>query len=78
MECTPTPPTITLDEPLTGAWQALVAEAGRTGVEFVEHPLHGLVDGDFRIEDGLPFFRLPPGTPPLTLEDVMRLINGET
>jgi hypothetical protein len=73
----PTPRTITLDESLAARLEALAAEAGQSVEEFVERLLRGLVDGDVHIEDGLPVLRMPPGTPPLTVEEVDRLLHGD-
>jgi Ribbon-helix-helix protein, copG family len=69
--------TITLDETLAARVATLASEAGQTVEEFVEQLLRGLVDGDVHIEDGLPVFRMPPGTPPLTVEEVDRLLHGD-
>jgi hypothetical protein len=73
----PTPTTITLDEALGARVAVLAAEAGQSVEEFVERLLRGLVDGDVHIEDGLPVFRMPPGAPPLTVEEVDRLLHGD-
>lgn len=73
----PTPTTITLDETLAARVATLAAEAGQTVEEFVEQLLRGLVDGDVHIEDGLPIFRMPPDAPPLTVEEVDRLLHGD-
>jgi hypothetical protein len=72
-----TPITITLDEALAAGVTALAAEAGQTVQEFVDRLLRGLVDGEVHIDDGLPVFHLPPGVPPLTVDDVNRLMHGE-
>jgi hypothetical protein len=73
----PTPTTITLDETLAARVATLAAEAGQTVDEFVERLLRGLVDSDVHIEDGLPIFRMPAGAPPLTVEEVDRLLHGD-
>jgi hypothetical protein len=72
-----TPITVTLDEALAAGVAVLAAEAGQTLQEFVDRLLRGLVDGEVHIDDGLPVFRMPPGAPPLTVEDVNRLMHGE-
>jgi hypothetical protein len=69
--------TITLDETLAVRVAALAGEAGQSVDEFVERLLRGLVDGDVHIEDGLPVLRMPAGAPPLTVEDVDRLLHGD-
>jgi len=54
---------------------ALAAEAGQPIDTFIERVLQEVVDADIDLRDGIPVFRMPPGTPVLTSSDVDRLLH---
>lgn len=68
--------TITLDASLKARLADLASQAGQHVDEFVEALLRRVADADVRFERGVPVFRLRPGAPILTVEDVDRLADG--
>jgi hypothetical protein len=71
------PTSIKLDDRLAARVAALAMEAGLPIDTFVERVLQGLVDADIELRDGIPAFRMPPGAPVLTTDDVDRLLHDD-
>jgi hypothetical protein len=69
--------TITVDAALKERLSDLASQTGQRVDEFVAALLHRIADADVRFERGVPVFPRRPGAPPLTVEDVNRLADGQ-
>lgn len=67
--------TITLSDDLMARLKSLADDAGEPVEAVVESLLEDLV-AHVGFERKLPVLRVPPGTPPLTVEEVNRVLNG--
>jgi hypothetical protein len=72
------PTHITLSDPLAERLAVLAAEDGQPVDVFVQRLLQGLADADIDLRDGVPVFRMPPGSPVIRREDVEGLLHGDT
>jgi hypothetical protein len=69
--------TIALDAALVDRLSVLAGRSGLRVEEFVDALLRRVADTDVRFERGVPILPPRPGAPPLTIEDVDRLAEGQ-
>ena len=69
------PMTITVNDELAARLEEMAAESGRPISEVVEILLAEVME-DVDFDGRIPVVRLPPGTPPLTDEQINRLRDG--
>jgi hypothetical protein len=69
--------TIVLDATLKDRLEDLANQTGQKVDDFVEAVLRRIAEADVRFDRGVPVFRIRPGAPILTVQDVDRLEQSE-
>ena len=65
------------DDVVAAARELAVGERRSLGSVISELARRGLTPARVEVDDGLPVIRVPPGTPPITLEMVRRALDDD-